>query len=419
MHATVQPPTPAQEWRAHWLVVASAFVALSLGGVPVATLGLFMEPLQAEFGWSRSEISAGMTIFALVTTPLTPFAGALVDRFGPRAVGMPGVGLVALAFAGFALLGPVLWTWFAAWTIYSLAALLIRTPVWSSAVSNVFVSARGLALAVVLCGFAMTTILAPVLTRWLIDAYGWRTAYLGVGFGWGGIAFALVLLFFDDGRSAKPKAQGPASALEPARLPGGLTLGQAIRNLPVQRIAFATFLQCLIGAAVSVHMFPLLTGDGMARASAALVIAAGGVGGVAGKLLTGWLMDRSTQSLAPAVCFALPGLGYLLLLQFPGQFLPAIFAVLVTGYGGGGALQVSIYLTTRYAGVRHFGKIFGVISSLMGLAGGLGPLLAGMIHDGRGSYTLLLALAVAAAGIAGLAVFRLGAYPRFEGERAA
>ena len=76
-------------------------------------------------------------------------------------------------------------------------------------------------------------------------------------------------------------------------------------------------------------------------------------------------------------------------------------------------MQVTTYLTTRYAGVLHFGKIFGIMSSLMGLAGGIGPLLGATIFDTTGSYTLLLAIAVPAGLIAGLLVWNLGPYPHY------
>ena len=76
-------------------------------------------------------------------------------------------------------------------------------------------------------------------------------------------------------------------------------------------------------------------------------------------------------------------------------------------------MQVTTYLTTRHAGMRHYGKIFGVISMLMGVGGGLGPLLAGIIFDTTGNYRLLMAIAAPGALVAGLAVLGLGRYPEF------
>ena len=87
-------------------------------------------------------------------------------------------------------------------------------------------------------------------------------------------------------------------------------------------------------------------------------------------------------------------------------------------YGSGAAINVTTYLTTRYAGVRHFGKIFGIISSCMGLGSGLGPLIAGRIYDTAGSYTPYLMLGIGCAGVAALAVLGLGPYREFAAETA-
>lgn len=411
--ASALRPTAGQEWRANWLLVLSAMAGLSFGAIPAATLGLFMGPLQNDFGWSRAQISAGMAIFAVVSLPLTPFAGALVDRFGPRRVAVPGIALAGMTFAGFSLLGDMIAYWFAGWIAYSLASLLIRTLVWNSAISSAFLVSRGLALAVLLSGMGVATALAPIATHWLIDGFGWRNAYIGIGLGWGGVAFVLIALFFHDSRSRRPASLSASSATHPAMLPGGLTLVEALRSTRMLRIGLAIFLQSLLGAAIVVHMVPLLTSTGISRGEAAGIAAMLGIGSISGKLITGWLSDRSRNTLLPVSSFALPALGYFLLMEAGGSPAIASLAVFLLGYGSGASLHMATYLTTQYAGLRHFGKIFGMISSLMALAGGIGPLAAGLIFDETGSYTGLLLFSIPAALAAGAAVFRLGPYVEF------
>jgi MFS family permease len=409
--------TGGQEWRAYWTLVLSAMIGVSLGTVLSTSLGLFMQPLSDEFGWSRSEISSGMLVFALITTPLTPFAGALVDRFGPRRIAVPGVALTALALAAFSLVGGAIVVWLTAWAVYSIFSLGIRTIVWNSAVSASFNAARGMAIALTLCGTALATTAAPLLTHWLIEAYGWRTAYAALGLGWGGLAFLLVLLFFHDARSraARAVARGD-SAPTAARLPGGMTLAQACRDWRMIRIAFAMSMQTLMGAAVLIHMVPLLVAAGLTRIEAASVASILGVMAIASRLLVGALLDRSASPFIPAACFVLPAVGYAILLQSGGSLPLLALAVATLGLGSGGCLQVATYITTRYAGVRHFGKIFGIISSLLGLTGGLGPVIAGLVFDTTGAYTLLVTAGIPLALLAGLAVFGLGPYPQYEPE---
>ena len=240
---------------------------------------------------------------------------------------------------------------------------------------------------------------------------GGRPCRLGIG--WGRLGFLLVLLFFHDARSRRGLASARSSSDGPRELPGGLTLREALRNRRIQRIALAIFLQSIIGGAIAVHLVPLLVSGGLTRGEAAGLAGAMGAGSFIGKLLSGWLVDRYRIGLLPFAAFAMPGLGYLLLLLVPGSFQVSALAIFLVGLGGGAGLQITIYLTTRYAGVAHFGKIFGMISSLMGLAGGFGPLLGGLIFDATGSYTILLTIAIPVAFTAGLSVAGLGPYPTF------
>lgn len=408
-----QPLTAAQEWRANWPLVLAAMAGFSFGTIPSTTLGLFMVPLEQEFGWSRAMISAGMLIFALIAMPLTPFAGAMVDKWGARRCAIPGLAASGLLFAAFSLMTGASILWWGVWVLYSVASLFIRSMVWSSAVSNAFSASRGLALALFLSGLAIAQVLGPPLTHALIENLGWRAAYSTLGMGWAGASLVLVFFFF---RNRLEQAGEPDTGQQAAlarTVPGGLTLGQALRNPAMLRIGLAIFLVSLMSSAVVIHAVPLLEASGLTRTHAAGLASILGIGSVAGKLLTGVLVDRLTTSLLPFAVYTLPALSYFIILQAGPNMALLGVAVFVLGYGSGGSLQMSTYLTSRYAGVRHFGKIFGLISSLMSLAAGIGPLVSGWIYDTTGSYQIALIIAIPAVLAAGIAVLGLGPYPDF------
>src|SRR5262245_14934745 len=102
--STSTAKTAGQEWRAYGLIVLSAMIGVSMGTVPTSTLGMFMEPLQREFGWSRTEISYGLSVFAIVGLPLAPMGGLLVDKFGARRIAIPGLVFSGAIFACFSLM---------------------------------------------------------------------------------------------------------------------------------------------------------------------------------------------------------------------------------------------------------------------------------------------------------------------------
>ena len=82
---------------------------------------------------------------------------------------------------------------------------LIRQTVWSRAIAGAFETSRGMALATMLTGMALTSALAPSIGNALIAGLGWRAAYVALGLGWGGLAFALLVLFFHGWSKLRPQ----------------------------------------------------------------------------------------------------------------------------------------------------------------------------------------------------------------------
>ncbi len=230
---SVLPPSAAAEWKLHWKLVLAAAIGFSFHSVAGYSIGLFMEPLNQEFGWSRAHISAGLTISALVSIPLSPLVGAMIDRWGARRLAIPGLILKALSFVVLATATGSELQWYALWVFYSVVALGVKSTVWTAAISGVFSAGRGLALAATLSGTAIAQILAPPLTQWLIDAFGWRASFVWLGVGWGTPALLICLFGLFDVHDTRRKAGESASDAPP--LPG-LTVHQALRSAPLWRI---------------------------------------------------------------------------------------------------------------------------------------------------------------------------------------
>lgn len=406
----------AAEWKAHWPLALAAMAGFSLHPVPTYAIGLFIEPLNREFGWGRAQITGGMTIAAIAMMVLSPLVGAAVDRWGARRLAVPGTLLTALSIALFGMADGTATQWWLLWGVFAIVSLLTKTTVWTAAVSNAFEAGRGVALALTLSGVAIAQILVPPLAYWLIETYGWRHAFAVLGLGWGAVVLVPVVLFFFDDRDrdrARQRARaGDEAPKAAATLPlPGLSVQEAARSLVLWRIALASFLTMLLGIGVVVHQVPILTEAGVARQNAALLASLAGAAGVAGKFATGWLMDRRDAGAVGSVTLAIAALGFgLLLAPFRTPAL-IVIAMLAIGYSTGAKLQISTYLTGRYGGMRNFGKIFGVVASLIAVGSGLGPMLTGLIRDTFESYAPMLWIGIVGSLISALLVFRLGAYP--------
>jgi MFS family permease len=404
----------AAEWRANWPVVIAAMAGFSFYSVGSYTTGLFMEPLGKEFGWGRAQISAGLLVTSIMTIPMAPVVGAVIDRWGSRRLAIPGMALAIAAVAAFSLANGDATQWLLLWTFYGVASLMIKATVWTAATSNVFTAGRGLALGLVLCGSALTQTIAPVLAERLIDAFGWRQAYVWIALAWGGPVLLLILLFMFEPTDRAKKGRAPVrDKAMAAHAAGGLGFREAFGNVPLVRIAISTLIFMFLTVGVLIHQVPILTEAGVSRSHAALLASLGGIAGIVGKLVTGWASDRADGGTVGAITLGSTALAFTLLLEPIRSPLTIVIAMIIIGYGSGTKLQVTAYLTSRYGGLRNFGKIFGVMSSLIAVGGGLGPIVAGAIYDHFGSYSPLLLVGIPGTLLCGLLIFRLGPYPKW------
>lgn len=398
------------EWNAHWTLVLSAMAGMSFYTVITYSLGTFIEPLEKEFHWDRAAISLGLTIFAFISMLGGPFIGLAIDRWGTRKIAIGGLLASSLAFSAFSLANGSLVQWYALFVVYGLVALAFKTTIWSAGVSSVFTTSRSLALALMLSGSALGQTLAPLAANWLISGFGWRTAYVGLGLGWGGIALVLVLLFFIDARETAKRA---AAAPVTQAMLGGLTVKEASRDSRILRIAIANLAMSTVGSGISVHLVPVIADAGIDRMTAVEIAATAGIAGFAGKLLVGWLLDRVQGSLVPFLSFAVGALAHFLLLGTLNSTAALTAGAMALGFASGAGLQVTTYLVTRYAGLRNFGAIYGTISSTMMAGTAMGPVIAGAVYDATGSYAGLLRVAIPVMLVCSLLFVGLGPYPNF------
>lgn len=406
-----EPVSASAEWRRFWPVVLASSIGFSFMSFMTPAAGVFMDPLARDFGWDRTQLSSGLAVAALISIVLSPFIGALIDRRGVRSIALPGLVFTTASICAFALASGSFLQWIVLWLIWGVFVLFVQSTLWSTAVAATFTKGRGLALGITMSGTALAQVVAPPLSNWLIAEFGWRTAFVVLGLGWGSVAFILSLLCLK-GKSAAAttrdrRASGPAQA---ADLPG-LTIAQAWRSIALWKVAIATFLILTATIAVVVHQFPILVEAGVSRESAAWLVSLSGIAGVAGKLITGTLVDRFHARWIGGLTLASTAIAWPLLMETVATPALVVLGMMISGYAAGTKMQLCSYLTARYAGLRNYGAIFGAMTSMIALASAIGPLAAGIAHDAFGSYSPLLLAGVSISIVSGLIVLSLGAYP--------
>lgn len=410
----------ATEWRSNWTLVAAAAAGVSLSAVSTSSLGVMMEPLESEFGWSRAQISLGTSLVSFIGMALATFAGLAIDRLGARLVGIVAAALMCLGIGMMSAVGGQLWQWWGLWALVGISASAMPT-VWITSVSSHFTQARGFAVAIALSGSGISTSLVPIVAQRLVDAEGWRTAYVGLAVIWAIIVLPLVVLFLRNPRSAQAPAQIPAqgsvAGAASAHLPG-LTARQGFASRKFYTLACAAFLSMSAGVAIILNLVPVLRSTGLTPATAAAVAGIIGVATITGRIIGGWLMDRISAGLIAALSAAGAAILPLLLLFMPGSVPAAAIGVAIYGLMGGAKVPAIVYLASRHFGQRAFGVLYGAVNTMIGLGVGLGPLVANIVYDTTRSYTPVMWVAVPFVLVAGLLYLSLGPYPDFSEDQA-
>lgn len=367
---------------------------VSFGSLLVFTFGIFLKPLGAEFGWSREAISRAFAIGAMTVAVSSPFLGRLLDRYGARRVVLPCMLVFGAAFSSLALLTPHLWHLYATFVVLGLVGNGTTQLGYSGAITSWFTARRGLALAFVMAGVGMGSMVLPVIAERVIQVAGWRAAYAVLGALIFLLGVPLSVAFLRNREQPAPVAATTARATATAAGNDGATTSEALRSRAFWIIVVTLFLGSISSNGALTHMAAMLTDRGVSAGDAALAAAALGAASLTGRLLTGWMLDRFHGPRIAMILLALMAGGVMLLSQ--AQTLAAgIVAAVFLGLGMGGESDVTPYLLSRYYGLRSLSTLYGLTWTFYAVAGGVGPILMGRAFDATGSYArLMLVLAV-------------------------
>ena len=414
---TTLTPAPVRR-RIHpaWIVAAVAFLALVGAAGFRAAPGVLMVPLQNEFGWSTTVLSAAVSINLVLFGLTAPFAAALMERFGVRAV--TAVALVLIG-AGSAL--TVLVT--QSWQILLTWGLLIglgtgsMALVFAATIANTwFAKSRGLVIGILTAGSAAGQLVFLPFIAALAQNPGWRQASLLIGAGALAVV-PLVLMFLKNSPAevgvlpygATPPAAGPNAAKESSGPePTGPAAGQdaqeprrnaAVRALQVLKRAskVRTFWALVAGFAIcgattngliGTHFIPSAHDHGMPETTAAGLLAVVGLFDIIGTIASGWLTDRFNPRILLAVYYQFRGIGLLVLPLLLSATVQPSMIVFVVIYG---LDWVATVPPTAAICRQVFGAdgsvVFGWVFAAHQLGAAAAALAAGAVRDATGQYT--------------------------------
>lgn len=388
------------EWRRYGLLPIAAALGYATCVIHIYGLGVYIEPISKEFGWTRTETTVGLALSTMIQALCAIPIGMAVDRFGPRKMALIGVALTCVAFANLSSASGDMANWYLIWIVMSLASLPIQATVWTSAVASRFHASRGIALAVTLCGASVALIVFPFLGTELIQVYGWREAMRIEALIWLAVAWPLVFFLFRGAQDEKKAAATTADAA-PAPLPG-MSLLDGLKTTIFLRLLIVALLFTFAMIGLNVH-FPLIVkGYGFTPLEAAGLASVIGWASIPGRIVTGFMLDRLRASLVGAVAFLLPAIACAILLYGGGSALSIGVAAAFIGFTLGAEVDVLVYLTTRYFGLKNFGGLYGGILAALSVGTAFGPLAASKVFDLWTSYDPFLTATLAMMGLSSL-----------------
>jgi MFS family permease len=404
---------PVQRLRAvhpAWWVAAVTFLALVGAAGFRAVPGVLLEPLQTEYGWSVTTISAAVAVNMALYGLTAPFAAALMERFGIRPVIVTALVVVA---AGSGL--TVFMT--ASWQLVLLWGVLVGLGTGSMALALVatvtgrwFVARRGLVSGVLTAGGAAGQLVFLPLVAVVAESAGWRAAALGVAAAALAVVPPVLLLLRERPRDlgAVPYGGTPADDLDPVRVgAAGLalrTLADAARTRPFWYLA-AGMMIC--GATtmglIQPHFIPAAHDHGMPQTVAAGLLALVGLFDIAGTIASGWLTDRFDPRVLLLVYYVLRGAS---LVALPALFGPDISTNMIAfivfyGLDWVATIPPTLALCREIFGARA-PVVFGWVFASHQVGAAAMALAAGVVRDSSGTYDLAWQVGGALCLVAGL-----------------
>lgn len=285
-----------------WVVVAVTFLVMLVTAGAVGAPGVFIKPLETEFGWRRDEISAALAIRFMLFGLMGPFAAAFMNRFGVRRVVLVALSIIALSLVLSLFMGEV-WQLVLLWGVaVGIGTGLMAMVLGATVATRWFAAQRGLVLGLLAASTASgQLIFLPALAK-LTEVYGWRPALFVVCAALLVVALAVMALMRERPSDVGLPPYGARDIAPPQHAGGGFTESllaplRALKEVAgsgVFWVLFGTFYICgtSTNGLVQTHFIPLCGDYGLAAVSAAGILAMMGVFDFFGTVGSGWLSDR-------------------------------------------------------------------------------------------------------------------------------
>jgi sugar phosphate permease len=381
-----------------WVVAPVSFVTLVGSAAFRSVPGVLMDPLHMEFGWSHATIGFAVSVNMMLFGLISPFAAALMDRFGIRPVVTCALLLVALG-SGLTVFMTAAWQLVLCWgVLVGVGAGSMSMAFIATVVNRWFVARRGLVAGILTAGNATGQLIFLPLVAWLTTQHGWRTAALTTAAAALAVVPLVLLLLRNHPADMGLRAYGATDADPgpPPHQPVGSSAGRALGVLrtAARRRTFwllaGGFAICgaTTNGLIATHFIPAAMDHGMPPTTAASLLAVVGIFDVGGTIASGWFTDRVDPRLLLLGYYTLRGVGLAVLPVLlsphtsPGTWVFIIFY----GLDWVATVPPTVMLCREWFGAADGAIVFAWVFASHQIGAAFAAYGAGVVRDRTGSY---------------------------------
>lgn len=380
-------------WR--WVVVLGAFLILSLQYGARYSFGVFVKPMYVEYGWERSVISLGASINIFMYALGGIQSGWLLDRMAPKWIMTCGTVVTACGFFLAAGATSPLTLYLSYGLMCGLGGAGIGLVVCSSSVVKWFDRHQGMATGIATMGIGFGTMALAPLAGYITKHHDWRSGFITLG-----IIILVVGISISQSIMRKIPPEGYAPELHGGNENGTAvavtgqdrennngSLGSLFKDYRYWVITLFFTVEAVVFMMTFVHQVAFAIDSGIEKIAAASSLGAIGIAGLCGRFFFGWFSDRIRSTrIAAMLGILIMALGIYILLQSNNARMLYLYA-LIFGFGYGSFAPLMPVLVSEQFGRRILGSAYGSMNFfVMGLGGGLGPIIGGVAFDRFGSY---------------------------------
>ena len=348
------------------LTTFGAMIGLALGPSVIAnlTVSSYIGPIEAEFGWLRSDVSFAFSLVAYMIVVMSPLQGMLVDRFGPRRVILTSIPLFALSLGAIYFTPDNIYVYYFLWALVPIAGLGLWPLGYLQAVTPWFDRKLGLALGCANAGIGVGSTFLPMLVIGpIITAYSWRHAVLAIAalvlfVSWPVVAWCLREPAVDEAH----KKTGASHAF-------GLSFRDSMREPTFWMLNLGFFLLGMTATSLVTQQVPLLRDAGWTIAETTRLQTTFGFGLLFARIAVGFIIDHV---FAPRVMTTVSIGGALACILYAVVPEWGYVSALLIGFLLGAEFDVLAFLIKRYYGYLAYGRVYGVIFGVFYLGSAVG-----------------------------------------------